>query len=406
MSPISRRQFLSGAAVLGGAAAVGGWKLLDAAGDDAGGDASTSGSPASTSARASGAAGTLVLVTLYGGNDALNTVVPIGDAGYAAQRGALALDPAQVHTLSDGFGLHPALAGCKALWDDDRLAVVHGVGFEHLDRSHFHCMDVWQAGSEDELATGWVGRWLDADGADPVAAVSVGRSLPLLMRGATRSAAVVPASAFELPGDARMRDQLAALTARDDDRSPLAAMVASSTADLLSVVDTVGPVLASGAAGDELEGDQLSDRLAAVATMIEADLPTRVYAVDLGGFDTHANQAATHAAFLTELDTALHDFATRVAHRPVSVAVYSEFGRRVAPNASGGTDHGRAGTILLVGNVRAGHHGDPPPLAALDDGDLATTVDYRAVLGGLLEDVVGIDAAEVLGKGPKPLRVG
>ena len=246
MSPISRRQFLSGAAVLGGAAAVGGWKLLDAAGDDANGDASTSGSPASTSARASGAAGTLVLVTLYGGNDALNTVVPIGDAGYAAQRGALALDPARVHTLSDGFALHPALAGCKALWDDDRLAVVHGVGFADLDRSHFHCMDVWQAGSEDALATGWVGRWLDADGADPVAAVSVGRSLPLLMRGATRSAAVVPAGAFELPGDARMRDQLAALTARDDDRTPLAAMVASSTADLLSVVDTVGPVLAVG----------------------------------------------------------------------------------------------------------------------------------------------------------------
>ena len=184
MSPISRRQFLSGAAVLGGAAAVGGWKLLDAAGDDADGDASTSGSPASTSARASGAAGTLVLVTLYGGNDALNTVVPVGDARLRARSGVRSpsIRPRCTRS-SDGFALHPALAGCKALWDDERLAVVHGVGFEHLDRSHFHCMDVWQAGSEDELATGWVGRWLDADGADPLAAVSVGRSLPLLMRG-------------------------------------------------------------------------------------------------------------------------------------------------------------------------------------------------------------------------------
>ena len=202
-----------------------------------------------------------------------------------------------------------------------------------------------------------------------------------------------------------MRDQLAALTARDDDRSPLAAMVASSTADLLSVVDTVGPVLASGAAGDELEGEQLSDRLATVATMIEADLPTRVYAVDLGNFDTHANQAATHEALLGELDGALHDFVTRVADRPVTVAVYSEFGRRVAPNASGGTDHGHAGSILLAGHVRAGHHGEPPPLDALDDGDLATTVDFRAVLGGLLEGVVGIDAADILGRGPAPLTL-
>ena len=97
--------------------------------------------------------------------------------------------------------------------------------------------------------------------------------------------------------------------------------------------------------------------------------------------------------------------STRVTDRPVTVAVYSEFGRRVAPNASGGTDHGHGGSILLAGHVRAGHHGEPPPLDALDDGDLATTIDFRAVLGGLLEGVVGIDAADILGRGPAPLTL-
>ena len=119
----------------------------------------------------------------------------------------------------------------------------------------------------------------------------------------------------------------------------------------------------------------------------------------------HFSSYHFHRIFRALVGETLHDFVTRVADRPVTVAVYSEFGRRIAPNASGGTDHGHAGTMLLAGAVQPGHHGEPPPLAALADGDLATTVDYRAVLGGLLEDVVGVDAADILGAGPAPLAV-
>ena len=405
MSPLSRRTFLGGAAALGGA-----WALGACSGDERA-EPSTSKDPTSrpTTSRPttprrllSGVDGTLVVVTLYGGNDALNTVAPTGDSQYAALRGALALDPSTTHPLTEGFGLHPALTGTKALWDDDRLAVIHGVGFDGLDRSHFHCMDIWQAGSEDEQTTGWVGRWLDAVGTEPLDAVAVGRTLPLLVRGERRSAAVVPAGPFELVGDDRLRSSLATLTG-DDERSPLAAAVASSSADMLEVVDTVGPVVASGAGNETLEGERLADRMAVVAAMIEADLPTRVYAVDLGGFDTHAGQLPTHEALLAELDEAVAGFVERTSDRPVTVAIYSEFGRRVPANASGGSDHGRAGTVLLAGHVRPGHHGEPPPLDALVDGDLATTVDNRAVLGGLLEGVLGIDAADILGSGPAPL---
>jgi uncharacterized protein (DUF1501 family) len=401
-SSISRRQFLGGAAVLGGAAAAGAFGLTKVH-DGSGGDQHRASSPISTAAKAgAAAAGTLVLITLYGGNDALNTVVPISDPQYESLRGALALDPAKLQPLDADFALHPALAGCKQLWDAQQLAIVHGVGFADLDRSHFHCMDVWQAGSESELDSGWVGRWLDAHGNDPLDAVNVGRNLPLLMRGMQKSAAVVPASTFELPGDAALRTHLRALAKPSKDRPALAADVATSTADLLAVVDEVGPIVAKDPS-DQLEGETLGTRMQAVAAMIEAQLPTRVYSVDLSSFDTHANQAATHEALLKQLDDALHAFVTRVQDRPVTVAVYSEFGRRVVPNASGGTDHGHGGVMLLAGNVRAGHHGEPSSLAKLDDGDLATTTDYRAVLGGLLEEVVGADSTDVFGKGPKPL---
>jgi uncharacterized protein (DUF1501 family) len=175
--------------------------------------------------------------------------------------------------------------------------------------------------------------------------------------------------------------------------------VAGSTADLLDIVDRVGPALADVAAEEGLAA-----QLAAVEAMVAAGLPTRVYCVDLGGFDTHASQDATHAALLAELDAAVGDFLAAAAD-DVTVAIYSEFGRRVRPNASAGTDHGAAGTVLLAGAVRPGHHGDPPPLDRLDEGDLTTTVDFRSVLGGLVAGVLGAEPGDVLEEGGAPLEL-
>jgi uncharacterized protein (DUF1501 family) len=209
---------------------------------------------------------------------------------------------------------------------------------------------------------------------------------------------VVAPGPFELPGDDGLQHLLATLAGRDDERPPLGELAAAATADLLSVASTIGPLVAGTSSADTLAA-----RLGTVATLIKAELPTRVYAVDLGGFDTHAGQAATHAALLGELDAAIADLLDAVGERAVTVLVYSEFGRRVVPNASAGTDHGSAGTVLLAGSVRPGHHGDPPPLSGLVDGDLATTVDFRAVYGAVLEGVLGIDAGDVLDAPPRPL---
>ncbi|MET0579476.1 MAG: DUF1501 domain-containing protein [Ilumatobacteraceae bacterium] len=412
--PISRRHFVRVLSATGAAAALAG---LDRSAQALAGQWSAAAGPSTP--------GTLVLVTLSGGNDALNTVAPIDDPRYRAARGALALDPTTAHPLGDGFALHPSLTGLKGLWDAQRLAVVRGVGFPGLDRSHFHCMDVWQAGDEDDHTTGWLGRWLDAVGTTPLDAIAVGRDLPLALRGATRSAAVVPVGPFELPGDASLRRAFTTLCAAETRRPPLHALVASTMADLLAVVDQVGPIGAGIGSADELldEGDDdqaggadgaptgggrasgLAGQFEVVARGIEAGLPARVWSVSLGGFDTHANQAPTHEALLAELDGAVSAFVTRMGLRPVTVAVYSEFGRRVTSNGSAGTDHGTAGTMLLAGTVQPGFHGDPPPFDQLHDGDLVTTVDFRSVYGGVLQGVLGMDAADVFPDGPAPLAV-
>lgn len=402
--PLSRRDFIR--------VSVGGTVIT------IGGLRSTSLAAASSAATgaAVGRPGTLVVLTLYGGNDAVNTVVPIGDPRYVELRGDLAVDPAATHDLGDGFALHPALAGCKQLWDDQRLAIVHGVGFGSLDRSHFHCMDVWQAASEDDHTSGWIGRWLDSVGDDPLAAVSVGNTLPLAMRGERRSAAVVPASgALELPGDDALRGALTMMVGDDAERSALEAAVAGSTSDLFAVVDHVGPFVGTGVvddgytgeggAGTQSAGGSLAAQLELVADLVEAELPTRVYGVSLGGFDTHANQLGTHESLLGQLDTALVPFVERTAGLPVTVLVYTEFGRRIAPNGSAGTDHGGGGTVVLAGHVRAGHHGDPPSLDRLVDGDLATTTDFRAVYAGLIEGVLGVPAGDVLTDAPAALQL-
>ncbi len=401
---ISRRHFLGGAAVLGGTALMGCSGTPHAS--DAAIASSTSGSLTGSTGRAKGS-GTLVLINLDGANDGLNTVCPVEDSRYRSARGDLALDGGSCHPLSEGFVLHPALVGCKALWDQDRLAVVHGVGFAELDRSHFHCRDVWQSAQPTSTSTGWVGRWLDQSSGDVLGAVAVDRLLPLVMRGETRRGAVVPPGEFNLPGGDALRPALAQMSAADRDRADAADLVAASNGDLLALADAVGPVLSGGDGRNVAVGDPdpLASRLETVAALIAADLGTRVYTVTLGGFDTHAAQAATHHQLLSELDGAITAFLRQVAGRDVTVAVWSEFGRRVAANASGGTDHGKASVMLLAGRVQSGHHGDPPPLDKLDDGDLRTTVDFRSVLGGLAEGVLGLDAADLVGADHRPLAV-
>jgi uncharacterized protein (DUF1501 family) len=355
----------------------------------------------------------LVVVTLYGGNDGLNTVVPAGDPAYQKARPELAYQPDEVLDLGEGLGLNPGLKGLKGLWDDDVLAVVRGVGYPEPDRSHFRSMAIWQTGSpKTSVPTGWLGRWLDAAGADPLRAVSVEPTLPPLLAGATTAAASLPVRGLKLPGG-QVGTAFAALGKPSPGETIWHARAAKSLQDLQNAVRVLG-----GAVHDQAEreedadeertngasaggGSQLGVQLDLVAGLIEAGVPTRAYSVSLGGFDTHADERGTQQRLLTELDNALTPFVQRMRRtdrgRNVVVLVYSEFGRRVAANGSDGTDHGTAGPLFVIGDkVQGGFHGEQPSLTDLADGDLKATTDFRDVYSAVLRDVLGAEPQRVL----------
>jgi uncharacterized protein (DUF1501 family) len=357
---------------------------------------------------------TLVLVTLYGGNDGLNTVIPYADPAYAAARPALAYDAAQVLKLDDNLGLNPALTGLHRLFGEDRLAIVRGVGYPRPNRSHFQSMDIWQTAQPDRPGTtGWIGRWLDTAGRDPRLAVSFEPVLPPVLAGQHSAGAAVPGGAVVLPKGVTT-ELLATLGATAAGEPAAQARAATCFADLVQVKGLLAD--ATAAAGEPAEdGDEeptatatgggatpLDTQLDLVARCVEAGAATRVYSVSLGGFDTHADEKQLQEVLLTRLDRPVTAFVDRMARTPagraVVVMIYSEFGRRVHANASDGTDHGTASSVFLLGAaVRGGLYGETPSLTDLDHGDLRHTTDFRDVYATLLHDVLGSESEPLLG---------
>ncbi|GIH04539.1 hypothetical protein Rhe02_26060 [Rhizocola hellebori] len=399
MDIYTRRKFLLASGVAGaGALAVGGGGLLLS---ELLGTASST--PESSKK--------LVIVTLYGGNDGLSMVVPYADAAYQSARPGLAYAPEQVLHLDDSYGLNPKLPGLKRLWDSKRLAIVQAVGYPKPDRSHFRSMDIWQTASPDKpIGRGWVGHWLDATNAPVEAAVSFEPVLPPLLAGETRSGACVSMGGLKLPSWVGLND-LEPLGKRALE-SGLQAQAANAIADLIradrmvrqaSLVtpsegpDDLPPLPAVGTGGETTLAGQLTN----VIHCIEAGVPTRVYSVSLGGFDTHAAERVGQERLFKQLDESLTPFVERLAKtaagQHTTVLVYSEFGRRVAGNAAEGTDHGAAGPVLVLGpQVAGGLYGQPPSLTDLDDGDLRATTDFRDVIGTLLSSVLEADPARFL----------
>jgi uncharacterized protein (DUF1501 family) len=361
------------------------------------------------------AAGTpiVVMVTLYGGNDGLNTVIPFTDPLYYSLRPEISYKAENMLPLDAELALNPAMQGLKSLWDQKKVAIIRGVGYPNPDRSHFSSMAKWQTAShEKHISTGWLGRWIDTQVEDSMLAISLGSVLPPLFAGAKRSGSVLPLGGLVIPKGSVATNcmQLAKVSRADNS---LMAAAATSMRNLFSVSTTVQPILKAPAPvavdlpvvnGGNAGGDSnLAQQLDVVAKLIAAGSPTKVWSVSLGGFDTHANEANAQAVLLGAVSDSISRFISQMKSTSrsadVTVVVYSEFGRRVVGNGSQGTDHGTSGPMFIVGDkVNGGFYGDQPSLKNLVNGDLAVTTDFRDVYATMLEKVLKSPVDPTLGK--------
>lgn len=362
----------------------------------------------------------LVMVQLSGGNDGLNTVVPYADDAYARNRFALRLGAGQVLRLDNYLGLHPRLTGLHELWDEQKLAIIQGVGYPNPNRSHFESMDIWHTAltTTPVSGTGWLGRWLDESvprEAQAAWALHVGGGKQPLALAAerVRVPSISSPDLFRLSAadDSALLECIKSASAASRESSgDLLNFLARSTTTAITSSQQVQEALANDRGRANYPGSGLAQQLRTVAQLIEADLGTRIYYLTLDGFDTHADQADAHAGLMNELGSSVRAFLNDIEGRGhgdrVTLAVFSEFGRRVRENASQGTDHGAAAPMFLAGGaVNAGLLGRYPSLTDLDDGDLKYTVDFRRVYAGLLQDWLGCQTDGVLGENYQPLKL-
>lgn len=384
--------------------------------------------PTRGSRRKDDAGRVLIVLQLAGGNDGLNTVIPVENDLYYKARPRIGIPRAQALTLTDGLALHPAATGLKTLYDAGRLAIVQGVGYPNPNRSHFVATDIWEsADPRQRLHNGWLGRYFDAccGGADPqpLDGVALVQEAPLAMQG-DQFAPLTFSSPRELAWNAGERDAKAAAAfdalnrrgAAPPTSQPASANPAADYLQRSALEALVGADEIRAATGNESlrgRGGGLGQQLAMVSRMIRAGLPTRVYYVSLGGFDTHSGQLGRQQQLLRQLGDALEDFVAALARDKlldrVLVMTFSEFGRRVQENASGGTDHGEAAPVFLIGGrVVPGLHEQHPNLAQLHRGDLAFGCDFRRIYAAILRNWLDVrpDAVgRILPEGAAPLRV-
>ncbi len=389
----------------------------------------------------------LVVVQMAGGNDGLNTVVPITSDDYYKARPTMAVDRKLALKLSDDFGLHPNCGGFKKMFDAGDLAIVHATGYPNANRSHFRATDIWTTAEPDRMGTtGWLGRYCDATckgedpghasstrQPDPAVAIAMDQEPPPALVGKTYNPLTLqlnggggrgpgggagrPGSGFaqsgmqqdlvsKLNGDGAMMDQPKTGAAKTEAFLRRTALNARIYADKIRNVSATINNKATYPANNRLAGD-----LKLVAQLIASGMSTRIYYVKVGGFDTHAGQLTSHPRLVEEVSSSIAAFVDDLKqlghYNRTTLMTFTEFGRRVHENGSG-TDHGEAGPMFLTGGaIKPGFFGTFPSLAPekLSRGDVPFTTDFRRVYATVLKKWMGADDAKILGGTFEPLDV-
>ncbi|CAN5396478.1 DUF1501 domain-containing protein [soil metagenome] len=345
----------------------------------------------------------LIVLQLSGGNDGLNTIVPYRNDLYYKLRPSLSLSKEKILTASDELGFNPALGKFKELYDQGFVTVINNVGYPNPDRSHFRSMDIWQTGSQSNeyLSTGWIGRYLDSncEGCGSHTAVEIDDSLSLALRGER-----VKGMAIKDPAKLYHATQSSFYKTVSENHSdePTIEYLYKTMAETASNAQYIYDKSKVVKSTLEYPNTDFAKRLKTIAELIQSGIKTKVYYASLSGFDTHVRQAGQQERLLTTYSEAISTFvkdlkATGNFDRSL-IMTFSEFGRRVEENASGGTDHGTANNLFLVGGKlkKPGFYNQTPDLKKLDQGDLIYEIDFRQVYSTVLKNWLNTNDASII----------
>jgi len=385
----------------------------------------------------------LVVVQLGGGNDGLNTIVPYGHAEYFKARPKLAVAKEKILPVTQEIGFNSSLADLKKLFDEGQMALIQGVGYPNPNRSHFRSMEIWHTASDADKFEkyGWIGKYFDncCKGADPTVGVNIGQTLPqaLLAKMPTGVSLDNP-DAYRWVSDQSIGEGKGmeaekfykTLNDAEQEGSSAAELGASNAGGSIGAVSGIGDQAAMRNPLDYLERTAMDAQLSSqkireiarkykstvqypnsglarglrlIAQMIAGGLPTRVYYASQGGYDTHSQQANAHQNLLSDFNQSVGAFVQDLKAQGnfprVLIMTFSEFGRRVAENASGGTDHGTAAPMYLFGqSFKSRLVGEHPSLKDLDQGDLKFKIDFRSVYATVLEEWLKVPSKPILGR--------
>lgn len=344
----------------------------------------------------------LVVIQLSGGNDGLNALVPYGLDEYYQNRSAIGIAEKELLKIGDKFGFHPQLKGLHDLHEKGLLSIINSVGYPNPNRSHFRSMDIWHTASDSNeyLQTGWLGRYLDNNCEHAYQGIEIGGSLSLAMSGHHHSGiALTNPQAFYDTIHSDFFNELGDPVTENGELNYLYKVFNDTKNSAEYIYDQYK--LKSN--NTEYKG-RFAQKLKQIATLIKSDIQTPVFYTELGGFDTHVNQASSQNRLFEQLNTGVTTFVEDLKKddllKDTTIVIFSEFGRRLKENASRGTDHGAANVMFVIDTDldKKAHAYNNIDLSDLENGDPKYKVDFRSVYQEVLSNTLGVDSEKVLGK--------
>ena len=356
----------------------------------------------------------LIVIQLSVGNDYLNTVIPYSEGKYYDYRSTVNIPQNKVIPIDDHYGFNPSMGPVKSLWDEGKVAIINGIGYQNPNRSHFRSMDIWHTAEPDSIGKeGWLGRAIrdiDPQGENVLTGINFGRGLPRAMACPGVSVASVgdldTYGLFPDVKDEELRmftlEAFSKMYGGAAGRDPVMELLGQTGQDALQGADILRTAPAMYSSSVEYAPDSLAQNVKSISQVFHANVGARVLYTQHGPFDTHAGELISHAKLWDEVAGAvgclMDDLKEHGTENDASILIFSEFGRRIQDNGSG-SDHGSGGVAFMIGGaVNGGTYGEYPSLAEAEqiEGDLRSNNDFRSVYTGILEDGLGLDAAPIV----------